>query len=163
MKLAERCQPGYILMTKKPLAKWCPSHWDPNSATVDRHVIIVANKGIIVPHRTHKTGHSILVMEIPILNKITQLHLRVRSPQLPPLWPNQIKLTNKHIIFGVYYDNNINKMVNFEILLVNWYIYRQSSLEKKVEFLSFLVLLKLKLETEKYIHCMQVQWPDKQT
>ena len=63
----------------------------------------------------------------------------------------QIKITDKHVIFGLYYDNNYYKTVNFVILLGKWYIYRQSYLDKKVEFFDFLVLLKSRLETEKYI------------
>ena len=63
----------------------------------------------------------------------------------------QVKVSSKHIIFGLYYDNNFYKTINYVILLAKWYIYRQSYLEKKVDLYGFLVLLKSKLETEKYI------------
>ena len=63
----------------------------------------------------------------------------------------QVKITNKHIIFGFYYDIYSFSSINFVILLAKSYIYRQVYLEHTVDFYNFLPLLKSKLEIEKSI------------
>ena len=72
------------------------------------------------------------------------------------LWWNrkaeyQIVLTNKHIIFGFYYDNANFSNINYIILLAKWYIQSQTYYERQIDFLGFLTTLKQHLLTEKYI------------
>lgn len=72
------------------------------------------------------------------------------------LWWNSVSscpvvLTEKHVIFGIYYDLKYFVAINFVIILAKMYIYRQK-LNKKTVYLSrFLKELKQKLEIEKTI------------
>ena len=72
------------------------------------------------------------------------------------LWWNRIarykvKLTNKHILFGFYYDNFGYENINCAILIAKWYIQRQTYLEHRVDFYDFLTVLKSHLQIERYI------------
>ncbi len=76
-----------------------------------------------------------------------------------------IQLSNKLIIFGIYYDNTFYKNVKYLILLAKWYIHRQVYLKRNIDFLNFIIVLKSHLDTEKYIctcngrlHTFNIQW-----
>ena len=62
-----------------------------------------------------------------------------------------IKISEKHIIFGVYYDLKFFKSVNYIILLAKWFICKQKTNNCKIDFYSFLPVLKQHLNVEKYI------------
>ncbi len=55
----------------------------------------------------------------------------------------QIQLSNKLIMFGIYYDDTFYKNVNYVILLAKWYIHRQVYLAQNVDFFNFLIVLKI--------------------
>ena len=89
-------------------------------------------------------------------------HLLIECSELENFWcklenwwnqisSHHIKLSDKHILFGIYYDNKFYKNINFVILLAKWYIYNQAYLDQKVDFYKFLILLKSKVETERFI------------
>ena len=63
----------------------------------------------------------------------------------------RISLTKKHIIFGLFYDNTNFSNINYVILLGKWYIQCQKYLDRQIDFLDFLVILKQNLLTEQYI------------
>ncbi len=78
-----------------------------------------------------------------------------------------IQLSNKLIMFGIYYDNTFFKNVNFVILLAKWYIDIQVYLKRNINFFNFLIVLKNHLDTEKYIckcngrlHTFNIQWSE---
>ena len=62
-----------------------------------------------------------------------------------------IKLTNKHILFGFYYDNHGFETANYVVLLAKWFIQKQLYSELRVDLYDFLVVLKSHLQTEKYV------------
>ena len=79
----------------------------------------------------------------------------------------QIKLNNKHILFGIYHDSKLFKNINYVILLAKWFIHKQVYLERKIDFFNFLPVLKSHLDTEKYIctwngrlHIFIKQWSE---
>ncbi len=55
-------------------------------------------------------------------------------------------------MFGIYYDNMYYKNVSYVILLAKWYIHRQVYLKQNIDFFNFLIVLKSRLDTEKYIY-----------
>ena len=63
----------------------------------------------------------------------------------------EVKFTNKHIIFGLYYNNYEFECVNCVILIAKWYIQKQVYLERRIDFYDFLVTLKQHLQVERYI------------
>ncbi len=67
-----------------------------------------------------------------------------------------IQLSNKLIMFGIYYDNTFYKKLNYAILLAKWYIHRQVYLKRNVDFFNFLIVLKSHLDTEKYYAYLMV-------
>ena len=67
----------------------------------------------------------------------------------------QILITNKHIIFGLYYDNLFFKQINYILLLSKWFIHEQLYQERCPDFFDFLPYLKYKLGQEKQICVMQ--------
>ncbi len=60
-------------------------------------------------------------------------------------------LTEKHFIFGLYYDLTHFSAINYIILLGKMYIYRQKMNENTIYFNYFLNELKVKLDIEKKI------------
>ena len=62
-----------------------------------------------------------------------------------------VVLTEKHILFGIYYDLKYFVAINYIILLGKMYIYRQKMNEKIICFNYFLNELKFKLDIEKTI------------
>ncbi len=60
-------------------------------------------------------------------------------------------LTEKHVIFGLYYDLTHFSTINYIILLGKMYIYRQKMNENTIYFNYFLNELKFKLDIEKTI------------
>lgn len=62
-----------------------------------------------------------------------------------------VKITNKHIIFGLYYDNKMFSEINYTILLAKWFIRGQYYKECRVDFYDFLAVLKYNLNIEKII------------
>ena len=63
----------------------------------------------------------------------------------------QIVLSEKHVVLGIYYDNNFYSNINYIILCSKMYIYRQKFTESNISFINFLKQLKYKLEIEKTI------------
>ncbi len=63
-----------------------------------------------------------------------------------------IQLSNKLIMFGIYYDNTFYKKFNYVILLAKWYKHRQVYLKWNIDFFNFLIVLKRHLDTGKYIY-----------
>ncbi len=79
----------------------------------------------------------------------------------------QIQLSNKLIMFVIYYGNTFNKNVNYVILLAKWYVHRHVYLKWNIDFFNFLIVLKSNLDTEKYIctcngrlHTFNIQWSE---
>ena len=64
---------------------------------------------------------------------------------------DKILITTKHVIFGLYYDNNAYANINFIILFGKMYIRRQKYNDKLICFPTFLIHLKHKLNIEKEI------------
>jgi len=64
---------------------------------------------------------------------------------------DKILITTKHVIFGLYYDNNAYANINFIILFGKMYIRRQKYNDKRICFPTFLIHLKHKLNVEKEI------------
>ncbi len=62
-----------------------------------------------------------------------------------------IQLSNKLIMFGIYYNNRFYKNVNYVIHLAKCYIHRHVYLERNIDFFNFLIVLKSHLDTAKYI------------
>ncbi len=66
-----------------------------------------------------------------------------------------IQLSNKLIIFGIYYDNTFYKNVNYVIFLAKQYICRQVYLKRSIDFFNFLIVLKSHLDLKNtYAHIM---------
>ncbi len=66
--------------------------------------------------------------------------------------PHKAQITEKHVIFGIFYDLKHFSCINYIIILAKYYIYKQSLNEKVIAFNNFLILLKQKLETEENIN-----------
>ena len=64
---------------------------------------------------------------------------------------DQVILTTKHIIFGLYYDNVFYSAINHVLLLAKWYFYNCKRKQIPICFYNFLVEIKRNLETEEYI------------
>lgn len=62
-----------------------------------------------------------------------------------------VKLTTKHILFGLYYDNLAFSTINYVLLLGKWYIKRQVESDRLIDFYNFLGLLKYNLLIERMI------------
>ncbi len=62
-----------------------------------------------------------------------------------------VVLTEKHVIFGLFYDLIHLSSINYVILLGKMYIYRQKMNEKEISFKYFLIELNFKLDVEKAI------------
>ena len=65
--------------------------------------------------------------------------------------PNPVVLTEKHVIFGFYYDLPHFENVNYLLILGKMYIYNCNLSENDVYFNTFLLMAKRKLEIEKII------------
>ena len=63
----------------------------------------------------------------------------------------QISLTCKHVILGLYYDNLHFSCINYIILLAKMYIYRQKYNDSPIDIINFLVHLHCKLNIERKI------------
>jgi len=63
----------------------------------------------------------------------------------------KVILSEKHVMFGIYYDNKFYSNINYIILCSKMYIYRQKLREDHVVFNNFLKQLKYKLDIEKSI------------
>lgn len=59
--------------------------------------------------------------------------------------------TQKHIIFGIFYDNIYYSHINYVLLIGKWYIYRQNLNKRPICFYNFLKHLKRRLEIEECI------------
>jgi hypothetical protein len=62
-----------------------------------------------------------------------------------------VVLTEKHIIFGIFYDLKYFSAINYVVLLAKMYIYRQKMKEKILYFKYFLHELKYRLDIERTI------------
>ncbi len=78
-----------------------------------------------------------------------------------------IQLSNKLIMFGIYYDNTFHKNVNYVIFLAKWYIHMEVYLKSNIDFFNFLIVLKSHLDTDKYIctckgrlNTFNIQWSE---
>ena len=63
----------------------------------------------------------------------------------------KIVITPKHVLFGLYYDNEYFAQINYIILLAKWYIYGQHRKNRSIDFYKFLPYLKCQLSQEEYI------------
>ena len=63
----------------------------------------------------------------------------------------KVKISNKHVIFGFYYDIVEFENANYAIILAKWYIQKQTFMENRVDFYDFLTVLKHHLQIERYI------------
>ena len=81
--------------------------------------------------------------------------VRIFWSQLESWWNNvsncPVVLTEKHVIFGLYYDLKYFTSINYVLLLGKMYIYRQKMQEKELSFKYFLHELKNRLMIEKSI------------
>ena len=71
-------------------------------------------------------------------------------------WWNEVStcpvmISEKHVIFGIYYDLKYFADINYIILLGKMYIYRQKLNGENVNFNAFLKIIKNRLEIEKAI------------
>ncbi len=75
--------------------------------------------------------------------------------QLESWWNNvsncPVVLTEKHVIFGIYYDLKFFSSINYVLLLGKMYVYRQKMQEKEISCKYFLHELEKKLVIEKSI------------
>ena len=89
-------------------------------------------------------------------------HLFIQCSKPKEFWKNleswwnrslepKIQLTNKHILFGIYYDLHDFITVNYIIILAKWFIFTNAYLEREINMYRFLVLLKHHLDIEKQI------------